>query len=226
MGKKFNITGIIFLSIFLIISIGVITENEWVSTFDRILIEVIQSQVTEGGAAVINVLTDIGGVSETTTVTIIITVILLFRRMYAAGIWFGLTVLLSAGMLVSMMKSAIGRERPDIMVIATEQSMSFPSGHTTAATVFYGMLGLILILILKKLWAKIVIGVIASLIILFVMLSRIYLGVHFPTDVLGGLSFGLAVIFISVSVYHSALPRIQRLLLKYNLNDKSPSLIK
>ena len=105
-----------------------------------------------------------------------------------------------------------------------ETSLSYPSGHTIASVLFYGFLALGLILILKKLSHKIIIGIIAALIILFIMTSRVYLGVHFPSDVLGGLFFGLASIFISVSLYQFTMPKLQKWMKKKNITDRSPSL--
>src|SRR5699024_10388387 len=200
MSKTFNITGCMFLIVYLGITIGVYTESQWVKTLDLTLIDLIQGQVTGTGADIVSILTDIGGVRELVAITMVLMIIMLIRKVYIAGIWLGATVLITASVLTSVMKSVIGRERPNIMMLASEQSLSFPSGHTTAATVFYGLVGLSLMLIVKKLWQKIIIISVALIIIAFVMFSRIYLGVHYPTDVIGGLCFGMASIFISISL--------------------------
>ncbi|WP_020006594.1 phosphatase PAP2 family protein [Salinicoccus albus] len=224
MSKTFNITGCMFLILYLGITIGVYTESQWVNTLDLALIDLFQGQVTETGTDIVSILTDIGGGRELAAITIVLMVFMLIRKVYIMGVWLGATVLMTASVLTSVMKSVIGRERPDIMVLASEQSLSFPSGHTTAATVFYGLAGLSLILIVKTLWQRIIIITAATILIAFVMFSRIYLGVHYPTDVLGGLCFGMASIFISIGLYQLALPHLQKFLLKWNLQDNSPSL--
>lgn len=225
MKRTFGITGSVFLLIFLGITVGVITEKQWVYTFDITLINFIQAHITPSLTAVASTLTDIGGVREIIVVTILVTIVLWIRRRYIAGLWLGGTVLLCV-VILTFMKILVGRERPDILVIATEQSQSFPSGHSTLSTVFYGLLGLTLLMLIKKIWQKIIIVTIISLIISFVLLSRIYLGAHFPTDVLGGFFFGLANIFISLSVYQLSLPCLQKLLFQWKLNDRSPILFK
>jgi undecaprenyl-diphosphatase len=149
---------------------------------------------------------------------------LFIKKMYTAALWFGLTISLSPGVLVHLMKPVIGRERPEFLRLAAESTYSFPSGHSTASTVFYGMLGLILILSVQKLWKKIIIAFITVTIILFVMASRIYLGVHFPTDVLAGFSFGAATVLLSLSLYHLALPKFSQWLRSKDITDKSLSL--
>lgn len=225
MKSIFGITGCIFLLLYLGIALGVTTERQWVNEFDLLLINVIQAQISDPMTGLIALLTDIGGVKEIIGVTILVVVVLWIKRMYIAGLWLGGTVLLCVGML-TIMKIIIDRARPDILVIATEQSQSFPSGHATVSTIFYGLIGLTLVLLMKKLWHKIIITAIISLIISFVMLSRIYLGAHFPTDVLAGLFFGLAAVFISSSMYQLTLPYLRRFLFQMKLNDKSPFLMK
>ena len=224
MNRKFLITGISFLIIYIFIAASVITEQLWVRRIDLYFIQAIQSKVTESGASVIAVLTDIGGTEAIVILTLIVTVTMFIKKMYTAALWFGLTILISPGILVHVMKPIIGRERPEFLRLAAESTHSFPSGHSTASTVFYGLLGLILILSAQKIWQKIVIAVMTFTIILFVMSSRIYLGVHFPTDVLAGFSFGAATVLLSFMLYHLARPKFLQWLKSKDINDKSPSL--
>ncbi len=226
MAKKFGFTGIVFLLLYSVITWGVIAGHEWVQRFDYALIALIQDQVTESGAGFVSVTTDIAGFFAVFILTLAVVLMLLIKRMYIAALWFGLTVLIFASFFMDAMKAIIGRERPDLMVITTETSMSYPSGHSIASVMLYGFVGLILILLVKKFWQKIVIGGIAGIIILFVMASRIYLGVHYPSDTIGGLTFGMAGIFISISLYQLALPRIRNWMCRKNWHDHSPDLLK
>lgn len=224
MNKFFNIAGVSFLILYVFIAVSVVTEQLWVTRLDLYFIHPIQSTVTDSGASALALLTDIGGTEGIVILTLLVTVILFIKKMYIAGFWFGMTVLISPGILVHLMKGLINRDRPDFLILAAESSQSFPSGHSTASTVFYGLLGLILILSVQKLWKRIIIAVITVTIILFVMTSRIYLGVHFPTDVLAGFSFGAGTVLLSISLYHIVKPRFQRWLQSKDVIDKSPSL--
>ncbi|MEQ8403591.1 MAG: phosphatase PAP2 family protein [Oceanicaulis sp.] len=95
--------------------------------------------------------------------------------------------------LVSVFKGAFDRARPDIVEHLTHAtSSSFPSGHATAAALTYLTLGLMLASAQTRRRAKIFIIWCAVLIAALVGASRVYLGVHWPTDVLAGWAFGSA----------------------------------
>jgi len=88
--------------------------------------------------------------------------------------------------LTTVLKGVFRRARPELFDSGYQASFySFPSGHATVAVGFYGMLTVILAYRLRGLarWAVAVSGV---LVVLLIGLSRLYLGVHYPTDILAG----------------------------------------
>jgi len=93
--------------------------------------------------------------------------------------------------IVNILKEIFHRARPVIHnPLLILHSYSFPSGHAFLAMSFYGLLIFIAFKYIQNLILKWFIIVLLSLLILFVGLSRIYIGVHYPTDVLGGFLLG------------------------------------
>lgn len=119
--------------------------------------------------------------------------------------------LAGAGGLYGIVKPVVGRARPPafLQVGPPDTSWSFPSGHATQSISFYGMLAVVLILWYapnrRRLFA-----LAAALVTLVVGSSRLYLGVHWLTDVLGGYALGLAwlaVLMVAFSLLEDRNPR-------------------
>ena len=136
--------------------------------------------------------TSLGGTTVLTLVTIACVGFLLLTRHRAAAI---VTVAAVAGgtLLSSALKSGFDRPRPDLVPHAVEvYSASFPSGHAMLATVTYLTLGALLARAQTSRRIQAYVLSWAILISLMVGASRIYLGVHWPTDVLAGWCVGAA----------------------------------
>ncbi|AHI56128.1 phosphatase PAP2 family protein [Listeria ivanovii] len=195
----FIISGIGLLGFILFMS-GVMTKANWIHTFDNYWNSVIRVGITDTKTMIISYLTDIGGVATICILTVLVVICLLLLRKVDIAIWFGVTVLVGGAVIPSIIKNIVQRPRPTFKLI--EQSgFSFPSGHATGSTVFYGMLAFFLILYVSKKWLQIMIAILALSIVSFVMYSRVYLGVHFPSDVVAGFLIGNAVVFCSIGCY-------------------------
>lgn len=145
-----------------------------------------ESQWLESAALAV---TTLGGqiVSVALMIGLIAFLILVGRRIDA------LVVLISAAPVLAglLLKDVVGRARPDFFVLGSEpSSLSFPSGHALFAIVFGGLLIILAGDLIRPVKLRRAIQVGLALLILAVGASRVYLGVHYPSDVVGSYLFG------------------------------------
>lgn len=106
---------------------------------------------------------------------------------------------ISSGVINNLVKYIIKRDRPFGVALVNESFYSFPSGHAMISILFFGMIIYKLIESRSK-YRKILIPII-SIYILLVGISRIYLGVHYVTDIIGGYLLG-TIILLMLSIIH------------------------
>jgi undecaprenyl-diphosphatase len=136
--------------------------------------------------------TALGGVALLTLVTIAVLGFLWLRRMYGP-VWLVLAATLGGLIVSTLLKELFERQRPDIVPHLTlVYSSSFPSGHSLLSATVYLTLGALLGRFVQEFKLKAYFLIVASTLTLLVGLSRVYLGVHWPTDVLAGWCAGLA----------------------------------
>jgi len=115
--------------------------------------------------------------------------VLTWRRCRAVGIAI-LVAALARPLLEFVLKLVVARDRPDLERLVTGRGFSFPSGHVMAAVALYGLLPLVVALFTRSRvlwWASVVAS---GLVIAAVAASRVYLGVHWFSDVVGSLLLG------------------------------------
>lgn len=106
---------------------------------------------------------------------------------------------ISSVIINNLVKIIVRRERPDYLRMVMEKSYSFPSGHAMISVLFFGS---IIYLVNKyNLKYKKLITFSLSTFVLLVGISRIYLGVHYLTDVVGGYLLGFIVLFLIIHLF-------------------------
>lgn len=117
---------------------------------------------------------------------------LLWRRHRAEAAWIAVS-LIGATLISNSLKYVIGRPRPELVPhLVQVNNASFPSGHSLVSAALYLTLALMLAEDAKSWAARTAIVGFGALLVLLIGCSRVYLGVHWPSDVLGGWSFGTA----------------------------------
>jgi len=101
-----------------------------------------------------------------------------------------------------LLKKTINRARPVAEHLVTVKTLSFPSGHATMAMAFYGFLIYLVFTFSMNIYLKITFISILTFIILSIGISRIYLGVHFPSDVAGGFIAGFIWVIFCVMIFN------------------------
>ena len=132
---------------------------------------------------------------------VLIVAFIFYRKQWKMESYLMLGNLTLAGILIVTFKNIYQRPRPEILHLVEEKGFSFPSGHSLAVTIMVGTLIVILSQRIKNtVWRKIV-QILLSLYIFSVLVSRIYLGVHYPSDVIASLCVGLGVLFMEFPFY-------------------------
>ena len=135
-------------------------------------------------------LTALGGTTLLTLVTLASLAYLLLESKRHTAILVAVSVA-GGALLSSLLKWGIGRPRPDLVPHGMDvYTASFPSGHSTMAAVVYLTLGALLARAQPRQSVKVFLLVLAAGVTVIVGISRVYLGVHWPTDVLGGWALG------------------------------------
>jgi len=107
--------------------------------------------------------------------------------------------------IIGLIKNIFKRKRPDINRLVKEHGFSYPSGHTMGATSFYGFVIFLIVTSPLMLSIKIVLISLLVLLILLIAFSRIYLGVHYFSDIIGGLLIGSSYILLFIFIVHNIL---------------------
>jgi undecaprenyl-diphosphatase len=137
-------------------------------------------------------LTALGGIAVLSLMVAFVAGFLWMRRLYGAMCLVIISTL-SGLAASSTLKLLFERERPgDVTPLSHVMTHSFPSGHSMLSAVVYLTLGALLGRIVAGWWYKAYFLMVAMVLTVLVGVSRVYLGVHFPTDVLAGWTAGLA----------------------------------
>ena len=137
-------------------------------------------------------ITALGGYTVLFLVTLACVGYLWLNRKWRA-MWLVIASIVGGVMMSEVLKQFFQRERPSIVPhLVTVHSLSFPSGHSMLSAVTYLTLGALLAKTVANRPTRVYVLKFAALLPMLVGLSRIYLGVHYPTDVLAGWCAGLA----------------------------------
>ncbi|KHL02912.1 LssY C-terminal domain-containing protein [Sinomonas humi] len=178
---------------FLSLAVAVVTHGAFTQVDQRIanLMPLVR---TPGETSFFAAATMLANAQTLVLVTVLAVVVLWWRRRrFLAGVV--VAVVVGNELLYSAVKFIVHRARPDsALAVLIDTSPSFPSGHTMRATLAYGIIAYLLFKAFKSTAAKAATVAAYLLVVLLVAMSRVYLGVHWTTDVWGSMLLGSAVL--------------------------------
>ncbi|PAF43860.1 phosphatase PAP2 family protein [Helicobacter sp. 11S03491-1] len=202
--------GCALLVLFVLETYSIVSHALWVEKWDTFIIAHIRHTITPALTFLMRFLTHLGSTETIAILSIFIIIILFWNKYFRLGLWFGGTIIIF-GVLLKYLKVLLARPRPDSATwLAHASGFSYPSGHASATSLFCTLIALFLIANPMNISTKIFIGLLALAMTFLIMFSRIYLGVHYPTDVLGGFLSGGGIGFIGVGSYLLFLPSFKR----------------
>lgn len=141
-------------------------------------------------------------IGQPTNLIIFATVAALWARDFPAIVW-ALSAALGAMWINTVLKHFVHRTRPDTLYVSRMyfKSSSFPSGHSFGSAVVLGLLAYISVQYIAAPWG-IAAAALIAITITGIGLSRVYLGAHYPTDVLAGWTLGGLFLSLIITVFH------------------------
>lgn len=193
--KKRMIPAAAGFCVFVFIAYFVVTLD--VLAFDSVICEYLYSIRTDGLTTFLTAVTYLGNWETITTISLIFLIVPYTRLRFGAP---AASAAIIASLVQKILKLSFHRARPDLSLhLISQGGYSFPSGHSFSVLIFYGMLIFLSRKYIKTRTAANLITILLVCLIALIGFSRIYLGVHFPTDVLGGWSLGLCLLMILIS---------------------------
>lgn len=197
------------LAVFSIIALS-ISDNQ-IHRFDDSLITWIQGMESQGMTRWMELFTWIGSGIPVVIITILSMVVLYVFLRHRRELLFLGCVIAGSAILNTLLKLMFHRARPTIHRIIEVSGYSFPSGHSMAAFSLYGGLAFLIWKHIPTAVGRVLMIIVSAMFILMIGMSRIYLGVHYPSDVVGGYFMSGCWLAVCIWFYQRHLERVSLL---------------
>jgi len=185
-----------------VLAIGVLVANDLTDPFDATIIGLVRDDAAP--FSFLRPLTEAGSTWAVSAVAVVLLVVLSLGgwprdAAVAAGL-IGLTALAN-----TLLKRGVARARPDALEpLIVEHGFSFPSGHALLSATAFGIVAVLVLRSRLPGGVRRSVAALLALLVLAVGVSRVYLGVHYPSDVLAGWIAGLAVVVLFARLTRTA----------------------
>ncbi len=197
-----SMTGLFFSSaclyLFIRLSSDLIEKSPFL--FDQKVIDMVRSYTSPAMDAFMYFITEMGSTFMLSLLLIISMIWLLLKRKNLWATLFYFIVVAGGGLLNLWLKNFFARERPNVNRIVEADGFSFPSGHSMGSMTYYGFLCYLVLRSKYKPLSKVGWGILCGFMILLIGISRIYLGVHYPSDVIAGYMAGAVWLILCIGL--------------------------
>lgn len=194
MFKKYaHLWAVLLFCLFLIaIFFKIATElgQKHLELFDQAIINAVDALRNPWLTEFMKTLTTLGSAKAMITIVLFFWLLYLIYKKYFKDTALISIMLTVTWLMNDVLKWLYHRSRPITSRLVNASGYSFPSGHAMISLVFYGMVAYFLWVNLKTLWAKYLSASFFALLVFCIGISRVYLGVHYPSDVIAGFAAG------------------------------------
>ncbi|MGI8998576.1 MAG: phosphatase PAP2 family protein [Candidatus Limnocylindria bacterium] len=194
--RSFSELPLTVLGVTVVVLLAIGVGSDLTDPFDRAVLEMVRAEGLRAFFAPLRWITELGSTGAVTAIAIVTLLVGILIGPWRHGLAGALTIG-AASPLTQAVKAFVARERPEVLEsIVVERGFSFPSGHAVLSMVAYGVLAILITR--SRLPLNVRRGIISGLtvLILLIGLSRIWLGVHYPTDVLAGWAAGAVIVLL------------------------------
>lgn len=192
------------VAIVVLLALAVVTDAS--DGFDGTVIDIIRASAAAGVLWPLRGITELGSTAAVTGVALLTIVVGLLIGPWRHGVAGALTIGL-ASIGNQAFKALVARARPDVLEpLVVEHGFSFPSGHAALGMVAYGVLAVLVARSRLSRRARLATIAALAVLVLLIGVSRIWLGVHYPTDVLAGWTAGAVIVLVYARLTRSVSP--------------------
>ncbi len=179
----------------LFIALTLLIAFDYIIPFDNMIYNLITFNINSYLTTIFKVITFLGSTPFMIFLTIFLFIIFLIKRKNIQAYLVAGTIILST-IINNIIKIIIRRPRPNVIKLVIENSYSFPSGHTMAAVTMYGLLFYLIGKMAIKKSLKNILRTFLVILPILIGISRIYLGAHFASDVIGAYLLSTSILLV------------------------------
>ncbi|HGD5616162.1 TPA: phosphatase PAP2 family protein [Streptococcus agalactiae] len=191
-----------FIAIILFFSLGLVIKYwpDTVIAFDQTIQESVRGQLTNLSTRFFKLITVIGNTVSQIAIAIMSVTFCYLKKWYPQARFIAVNAIIS-GICILSLKLIFQRVRPTLPHLVFAGGYSFPSGHSMGTFMIFGSIIILLQYYMPNSIWKLLCQGILGLLIFLIGLSRIYLGVHFPTDVLAGFILAYGILNLTAYIF-------------------------